>query len=259
MGSPHKIKVFTDHKNLEYYRHPQRINRRVARYIPRLADYHYQLIHKPGTQNHADSLSRRPDHTNGEEDNTDVTVLTPEVFANAALSVRIDDRVMAQQLLHQDTLKEWAAPYQLVKSGKYWWKDTKLVVVDNTALRRGVISLYHDLKTAGHPGITKMIWLVSQDFWWPDMKLDISTYVQGCATCQANKNFPGNPKPPSFPIKTKENALPFETITLDFITKLPESEGYDTILTIVDHDCSKAAFLLRPGTVLLIFLYFTPC
>ncbi len=30
MGSPHEIKVFTDHKNLEYYCHPQRINRRVA-------------------------------------------------------------------------------------------------------------------------------------------------------------------------------------------------------------------------------------
>src|SRR6202012_3731638 len=39
MGSPHEIMVFTDHKNLEYYCHPQRINRRVARYIPRLADY----------------------------------------------------------------------------------------------------------------------------------------------------------------------------------------------------------------------------
>ena len=45
------------------------------------------------------------------------------MFANAALSVRIDDRVMAQQLLHKDTLEEWAAPYQLVKTGKYWWKD----------------------------------------------------------------------------------------------------------------------------------------
>jgi len=73
------------------------------------------------------------------------------------------------------------------------------------------------------------------------MKLDISAYVQGCATCQVNKNFPGNPL---FPIKTKENTLPFETITLDFITKLPESDGYDTILTIVDHDCSKAAFFI---------------
>jgi hypothetical protein len=201
IGSPHDITVFTDHKNLEYYRHPHRINRRVARYIPRLADYHYRLVHKPGAQNHADALSRRPDHTKGEEDNTDITVLHPETFVNASLSNRINDRVMTHQLEHQDTLEEWAVPYQLVKTGKYWWKDTRLVVVDNTPLRRGVISLFHDSRTAGHPGMTKTIWLTSQDFWWPDMKDTISTYVQGCATCQANKTFPGNPKPPLFPIK----------------------------------------------------------
>ena len=151
MGSPHEITLFTDHKNLEYYRHPQRINRRVARYIPRLADYNYRLVHKPGIQNHADSFSRRPDHVNREEDNKDVVVLSPDLFANTALSVRIDDRVMAHQIEHKDTLEEWAHPFQLVKNGKQWWKDNKLVVVDNITLRRGVISLFHDLKTAGHP------------------------------------------------------------------------------------------------------------
>jgi hypothetical protein len=244
IGSPHDVTVFTDHKNLEYYRHPHRINQRVARYIPRLADYHYRLVHKPCAQNHADALSRRPDHTKGKEDNTDITVLHPETFVNASLSNRIDDRVMTHQLEHQDTLEEWAAPYQLVKTHKYWWKDTRLVVVDNTPLRRGVISLFHDSRTAGHPGMTKTIWLASQDFWWPDMKDTISAYVQGCATCQANKTFPGNPKPPLFPIKTNPDALPFETIALDFIVKLPESEGYDTILTITNHDCSKAAFFI---------------
>ena len=116
--------------------------------------------------------------------------------------------------------------------------------MDNTALRGGVISLYHDLKTAGYPENTKMIWLVSQEFWWSDMKMNISAYVQGCATCQLNKNFPGNLKLPLFPIKTKDNTLPFETITLDFITKLSESDGYNTILTIIDHNCFKAAFFI---------------
>lgn len=38
--------------------------------------------------------------------------------------------------------------------------------------------------------------------------------------------------------------MPFETIALDFITKLPESQGCDTILTITDHDCSKAAIFI---------------
>jgi len=38
--------------------------------------------------------------------------------------------------------------------------------------------------------------------------------------------------------------MPFETVTLDFITKLPPSQGYDSILTIMDHDCSKAALFI---------------
>jgi hypothetical protein len=39
-------------------------------------------------------------------------------------------------------------------------------------------------------------------------------------------------------------ALPFQTIALDFIIKLPVSNGYDSILTIMDHDCSKAAIFI---------------
>jgi len=39
-------------------------------------------------------------------------------------------------------------------------------------------------------------------------------------------------------------AMPFATIALDFITKLPVSQGYDSILMIMDHDCSKAVILI---------------
>ncbi len=38
--------------------------------------------------------------------------------------------------------------------------------------------------------------------------------------------------------------MPFETITLDFITKLPISQGYDSILTVTDHDCTKATIFI---------------
>jgi hypothetical protein len=31
---------------------------------------------------------------------------------------------------------------------------------------------------------------------------------------------------------------------MDFIVKLLQSEGYDSILTITDHDCSKAAIFI---------------
>ena len=43
------------------------------------------------------------------------------------------------------------------------------------------------------------------------------------------------------PITPTEGAVPFQTISLDLITDLPEVEGHDSILTIVDHDCTKTA------------------
>jgi len=50
--------------------------------------------------------------------------------------------------------------------------------------------------------------------------------------------------PPMFPITPTDNAQPFETIAMDFITKLPQSGGFDTILTITDTDCSKASIFI---------------
>jgi hypothetical protein len=39
-------------------------------------------------------------------------------------------------------------------------------------------------------------------------------------------------------------AAPFETVALDFIVKLPFSQGYDSILTITDQGCTKAAIFV---------------
>jgi hypothetical protein len=52
------------------------------------------------------------------------------------------------------------------------------------------------------------------------------------------------PKPPLMPITVERKAIPFQTISLNLITDLPVSKGYDSILTIVNHDCLKAAFFL---------------
>ncbi len=49
---------------------------------------------------------------------------------------------------------------------------------------------------------------------------------------------------PLQPIYPKPKAMPFETVMLDFITKLPISQGYDSILTVTDHDCSKVAIFI---------------
>ena len=45
-----------------------------------MQDYNFVIKHIPGESNKSDALLRRPDYDKGEEDNTSVTVLPPELF-----------------------------------------------------------------------------------------------------------------------------------------------------------------------------------
>ena len=76
------------------------------------------------------------------------------------------------------------------------------------------------------------------------MKDFVCQYIQGCATCQANKADTMQSKPPLFPISPAHNATPFSTISIDWITKLPASNGFDSIMTIMDHNVSKMAIFV---------------
>ena len=62
---------------------------------------------------------------------------------------------------------------------------------------------------------------------------------------QANKLTNTHPLKPAIFSIMPEAELPFQTIAMDFITKLPKSgKYYDAILRIMDHDCSKVAIFI---------------
>ena len=50
--------------------------------------------------------------------------------------------------------------------------------------------------------------------------------------------------PPLQPIPTQSGALPFQTVTMDFITALPPSGSFDALFVVVDHDVTKATVLM---------------
>ena len=72
----------------------------------------------------------------------------------------------------------------------------------------------------------------------------IKSYVQGCALCQQMKVNTHPSAPPLAPIKADPHAYPFSTVTMDFITDLPESNGYNALYVVVDHDLTKAIVLI---------------
>src|SRR3954471_12558367 len=76
-----EIEVFTDHQNLTYFRKPQKLNRRQARWVTELAQFNFTLKHRPGCLNSkADLPSRCVHHNISNSVNQNVTVLKEAWF-----------------------------------------------------------------------------------------------------------------------------------------------------------------------------------
>jgi hypothetical protein len=238
-GSPHKIIIYSNHQNLLYWKEPHKISRRIAREVLMLSEYNFEIHHIKGTSNkRVDALSRRPDYDQGQDDNANITVLPERVFVRAM-------EILSNHTTQEESiLKPWIDPHQLKQHQGIWYKDGKQVVTGDMKAKRSIIESHHDSPVYNHPGISKTIQLTERLYWWPKMRMDITEYIKGCADCQCHKVNTRPTKAPLQPTYPKPEALPFETIALDFIVKLPISQGFDSILTITDQGCTKAAIFI---------------
>ena len=110
--------------------------------------------------------------------------------------------------------------------------------------KRNLLHLIHDKPTAAHVGQDWMIYTAKRVAWWPAMSKWVENYVKGCAKCQQNKALMHRTTIPPYKIDVPPLAQPFKVVAMDLITQLPNSHGYNAILTIVDHGCTRAALFL---------------
>ena len=113
--------------------------------------------------------------------------------------------------------------------------------------RLKVLRSRHDSTLAGHPGISKTTELVLRNYTWINLRQDVTEYVTGCATCQRTKT--SRTQPHGFLRTLEVPQLPWEHISMDFIEPLPLSNGYDSILVVVDRLTKMSTFLPTTSTL----------
>jgi len=256
MGSSFPVTIRSDHKNLTYFCTAQKLNRQQARWSLYLSKFDLNLIHIPVTQMvQSDALSRRADLApNTDDDNDDRTLLPDSLFVNM-IDTELNDLIRKTEQTDPVVHSALAAlleggPFPMKSSLKDWHTANKLVfyknrcyVPDDLTLRRNVVQKYHDIVSAGHPGRLATQILVQRDYWWPGMATFIRNYVDGCAICQQHK-INHHPICPPLQLIAPEKQRPFSLITMDFITDLPPSDGYDSIMAVVDQGSSKGAIFM---------------
>ncbi|KAF8755939.1 hypothetical protein RHS01_04996 [Rhizoctonia solani] len=199
-GTAHPITVFTDHRNLEYWKESRTFNRRHARWHLLLAGYNFQIVYRPGKQSgKPDALSRQLDHANIPP--VDQTMLPNPVFANVALvtpekelqrqiEASLDQDKSLEEILQFLQNKSKAPPsikqafkdYQM-EAGLLFYQG-RIVVPDTGTLRTDLLRIFHDSPLAGHPGRQRTLELVSRNYYWPGIRTDTYWHVDSCETCQ---------------------------------------------------------------------------
>jgi len=120
----------------------------------------------------------------------------------------------------------------------------KIYVEDDPETRRSILHQIHDSPVGGHPGISNTWNLVNRRYEGPHLHQFVENYVKGCAKCQESKVITHMKRAPLYHFDTHVEQGPFQYVSMDLITDLPPSNKYDSILTIVDQGCSKAAKFL---------------
>ncbi|GJX45499.1 putative reverse transcriptase domain-containing protein, partial [Tanacetum coccineum] len=123
----------------------------------------------------------------------------------------------------------------LCLNGRSW-----LPCYDN--LRTVILHESHKSKYSIHPGSEKMYQDIKKLYWWPNMKVDIATYVSKCLTYAKVKA--EHQRQSRLLVQLEIPQWKWDNITMDFVTKLPKSsQGYDTIWVIVDRLTKSAIFI----------------
>ena len=121
------------------------------------------------------------------------------------------------------------------------FRKGKICIPDDSALKKLIFENEHDTIVAGHMGMDKTLETISRNFYWPHMAEEIEDYMHSCDDYQRNKASRHRRHGTLHPLELSYS--PWDSISMDFITHLPVSEGCATIWVIVDRFTKMAYFI----------------
>eukprot|EP00253_Pinus_taeda_P006493 PITA_06493 len=107
-----------------------------------------------------------------------------------------------------------------------------IFLTEGSQLKNKILQASHDSQLAGHHGFTKTYRAIWKRFSWKGLKEDVLRHIRECDVCQRNKGNMSHPAGLLQPLPIPEGK--WESISMDFITRLPTVQGKDCIFVVVD-------------------------
>ena len=237
------VTVYTDHKPLKFFDSQKKLSGRQARWSELLQDFKPKIVYKPGKTNVvADALSRSPVYANNTTTTTTISVDDP-LFVSITSAYKNDKKlsVILNMLRNPDSFRNSKTLVGFSLHNDLILKDNLIYIPDDAEIKKKILQDCHDSLTAGHFGLDRTYDLLRRNYCWPGMKRDADLFVKSCDICQRTKqstvNTAGLLQPHDIPPRN------WHTISMDFITALPECDGFNSILVVIDKFSKMSHFI----------------
>ena len=272
-GPAYPINIVTDHKNLEYFSTTKVLTQRQAQWSEYLFQFNLVIRFCPsrlGTKLDALTEWWNVYYKGG---NTGYATVNPHNFkpiftqeqlaASVRATVFLFPSLCAAIVVNLDTLYQdilSALPSdpiatKHISADSQWSMDpngllllnNRIYVLSAGNLRTRVLQYNYDHILAGHFGQNKTLELVRHRYSWPSLHTDVQQFCKSCVTCMWSKLQCHKPYRSLKQLPILE--WPWNSISMDFIEKLPSSSGFDTILVIVNRLTKQVIFIPVHNTI----------
>jgi hypothetical protein len=218
--------IRTDHRALSFLEDQVLHSNLQKKAMAKLMGLQFRIVYRKGKENLAADALSIVGHVMAPLSVYEVTPVWIQEVINSYITDQAAQDLLAQLSVHSPNEQGFSLHQGLIKKGNQIW------IANNSALRTKIIAAMHDSVVGGHYGGPATYHRVKRLFWWKGLKAEVISFVQQCLVCQHAKSERIHPPGLLQPLPIPSGA--WQDLTMEFIEGLPKSEGYDTILVVVD-------------------------
>ncbi|KRY23882.1 Transposon Ty3-G Gag-Pol polyprotein [Trichinella patagoniensis] len=248
----------TDHNSLRWLRNFREPEGQVARWLERLAEFDFEVVHRAGRKHqNADALSRRVCKQCGLEGSpAEVPVGAVKLDAANPIKQWQESDKELQQIREWSTQRTWpqVAPEGSRLLRSLWSQRDRIVVHEGTICRKWetpdtgetrllqviprqripeILAAIHNQQSWANLGVAKTLAKLRQRYYWPQQREDVEDWCRACQTCAA-RAVPT--KKPQAPMQLQPVGYPFQRVGMDIVGPLEDTpNGNRYILMVCDY------------------------
>lgn len=210
------------------------MNQDYQKWLTKLLGFDFNIEYKASLKNKATNALSRMDATAAL-----MALSIPHTFEVAATRGAIETDKELSRVLNSLRQGHTQFPGYSLLRNNLMYKD-KLVLPRDSTFVQMALQEGHGSNIGGHGGFLKTYQTIAGTY-WKGMRKDIRAYIAACDVCQQQKYSLLAPMGLLQPLLVPDKV--WEDISMDFVERLPKSEGFDSILVVEDSLSKYAHFI----------------